>query len=223
VTGRLLLAFLAGGLSAQEIAEVQVVSEFANGPGGREILSPALVRNGWSRFRLMIRGPAATSFELDIAQNPEGAARTALFRDGKPVDLPVRSLIPASGTALFTVEFWINGDAPVRRIKLEPQVYTEASKWIVYPMEGRVVERAVPAVPARARFWREFFCGQKEVAEPADPVMLQDIRLAQVRPRGEAQQAFERALGMPLADWCGGKKTPGSGEWFLVFRDWLLK
>ncbi len=204
------------------LLEVRVMSEFAAAAGGREILSPALVRNGWSRFHLLLTGAAGTRYRLDIAQNPEDAAQVRLRRGAEAVDLPLAGQLPETGRELFQLEFWLAADAPVRRIKLEPQVFTDASGWIVYPMEGRVVVAQIPRGAPRSRSWRELFCQDRE-APPLDSVAQQEILLAETKPPAAVRDAFERALRRPVPEWCQDGKSPALAEWFLTFRDWLLK
>ena len=43
------------------------------------------------------------------------------------------------------MDVWIDKDAPVRRIKVEPQLYVNGD-WVIYPMEMRVRENIVPEI-----------------------------------------------------------------------------
>ena len=225
-----LWAIILSGWPMQELVEVRVVSAYIQAPGGREILSPALVRNGWNRFHLLIDGSPGIAYRLEVAQNPDDAARVRLSRDGEEMALPLSQTLPASGRAVFRLEFYLAADAPVRRIKLEPQVYTASSGWIIYPMEGRVVEAVVPPVKPRASSWQEFFCqpraGPDAARDPqpqGDEIVLQDVRLAQIRDPQAVKSAFAAALGRPVEDWCRDQVAPSHPEWLLRFRDWLLK
>jgi hypothetical protein len=156
--------------------QVQVYSEFAriDASGNavapenpREILSPALARNAFSSFQVVVQVPAGTKFQFYMGQNPEGAVKVTLYRRSgdklQPVELPYFS----EGTQILWMDAWVDADAPVRRVKLEPQVYVDGD-WVIYPMEARVTETVVPshtvAQTGTAHPWevmRAFVCGGK--------------------------------------------------------------
>ena len=210
-------SILAVALLAQLPAEVRVTSEFvANGPG-REILSPALPRNATTKFHLTIAAPALTEFKLWIGQNPEGALDIEVLRDGRAMALPYTSVVPPGESAL-TLEMRIRvpGDAPVRRMKVEPEAWID-ERWINYPMEVRIVKATVPGGPPPARSWQEYFCGKGTVL--AYP---QDLLLSKGWAQSNVREAFERALGRPIAQWCTDGKLPADPEWYLKFSDWLV-
>src|SRR5262249_49797375 len=134
---------LALPLAAQSL---RVYSEFARidasgevlAPGRpREILSPALVRNGFTSFQVVVRVKKDTPYWLYIGQNPENAVRVTIYRESRDrlekVDLPVQGF----ATQVFWMDVWTDGIAPVRRIKIEPELNV-GGDWIVYPMEARV-------------------------------------------------------------------------------------
>lgn len=223
-------AVIASALLAQEVVpEVRVTSEFvAKGPG-REILSPALLRNGWSTFHLTVAAPSGTPYRLYIGQNPEDAAGVAMYRDDAKLELPVDSTIPAGETAeVYRLELWVERDAPVRRMKVEPQLWVD-NRWVIYPMEVRVVETQVPVkvsgsssldyLPALRAHW----CGGAKAATPRN--LAQDFAVASsTRLKDDVHQHFAAALGAPIESWCQDSKlTPRNPEWYLKFRDWLLK
>ena len=157
---RALLLSMLLGTAAARAQTVQVYSEFARlsetgdpvSPAEpREILSPALVRNGFTSFQIAVQVPPtqankATMFYLYMGQNPEGALKVTVYRRAgeklEPVGLPYG----AESSQVFWLDVWAEGNAPVRRVKLEPQVYVNG-EWITYPMEMRVSEVAVPDVP----------------------------------------------------------------------------
>lgn len=143
--------FLAGmaivaPLPAQSIPGVRVTSEYTTGTNGREVLSPALPRQAWAVFHLIVSGPAGRPFQVHIGQNPEEFAKAELWRDNEKLAMPFDSIIPTTGDdAVFRFRLWIDPDAEVRRVKIEPQVHMDPAGWIIYPMEIRVVEATVPA------------------------------------------------------------------------------
>ncbi len=145
----LLLALAAGLLSAQVL---NVYSEFAkiDGEGNvvapenpREILSPALVRNGFTSFQVVVQVPPGTPYVLRLGQNPENAATVTFYKVVHTTLQPVADPIKGDDTQTFWMDVWIGKDAPVRRIKVEPELQINAD-WVGYPMEMRVRETVVP-------------------------------------------------------------------------------
>ncbi len=148
----LLLLFylpLCVSMSAQS---VRVYSEFARiNPSGevtapaqpREILSPAIVRNGFTSFQIVVQVEPGTPYSLYVGQNPEDAVRVTVYRESgdnlEPVELPVEG----KSTQVFWMDVWTARNAPVRRVKVEPQLNVNQD-WIVYPMEVRVMDALVP-------------------------------------------------------------------------------
>jgi hypothetical protein len=110
----------------------------------REILSPALVRNGFTSFQVVIQAPAEIEWRLFVSQNPEDSLKVALYRELgenlEPVGLPVTG----SGPAVFWMDLWTSSDAPLARVKVEPQLWIN-DDWVVYPMEARVMAATVPS------------------------------------------------------------------------------
>lgn len=147
--------------------EVQVFSELrrigANGEvveadrGGRvrEILSPAIPRNGYATFRLVLKGPPGKPFHMYLGENPEQLLKVALYREtavqGMPDALqkveesPVSGVMP-EGVLTYLVDIWTPATTAVRRIRLEAQLHMEG-RWIIYPMELRVHGASIPANP----------------------------------------------------------------------------
>ncbi|MCX6595999.1 MAG: hypothetical protein NTV70_06500 [Acidobacteria bacterium] len=133
-------------VGAQSIPGVRVTSEYTTGTNGREVLSPALPRQAWAVFHLIVSGPPGRPFQLHIGQNPEEFAKAELWRDNEQLPLPFDSIIAPSGEdAIFRFRLFIDRDADVRRVKIEPQLHMDPAGWIIYPMEIRVVETTVPA------------------------------------------------------------------------------
>jgi len=109
----------------------------------REILSPALVRNGFTSFQVVVEAEAGVRWRLHVGQNPENAVRVTVYRENgqdlQPVELPVNG----DGAQTFWMDLWTAPGAPVQRVKVEPELYV-GSDWVTYPMEARVSETRVP-------------------------------------------------------------------------------
>lgn len=191
--GQIALVSLACVLPAQELF---VRSEFQRvGADGkvipvdrvdrpREILSPALARNGFASFMLTANIPAGVEYTLEIGQNPENTARVVLYRqhyrpDGIPdhlekVSFPVQGKAEAEENVTFWMDLYIPADAPVRRFKIEAQLWV-GNRWIIYPMEGRIVPARIPDF--QPRFW-----GLADPAARADAAMISPWRDHLCRP-----------------------------------------
>jgi hypothetical protein len=129
----------------------------------REILSPAIPRNASSGFHLVVSGEPGEPFTLHVGLNPADVVRVTVYReeyaraggewipDGLArIELPYTGKIegaPGQSAQSFWMDLWVGGDAPVRRMKVEPQVYMDG-RWIRYPMEVRIVRASVPPRPA---------------------------------------------------------------------------
>lgn len=213
---------------------LRVYSEFAviNAQGEpvapeapREILSPAIVRNGLTSFQVVIQVPKGTPATLHVGQNPEDAVKIALYRRSgdrlERVDLPYRS----DSTQVLWMDVWADRDAPVRRVKVEPQLFIN-DDWVVYPMEARVVAASVPdnapVLAAALMPWeamRSFLCGGKPGAAPPETGaphfrnVRQDLALAAKAPKEELQKLFG-ACAAP---------GPSNPEAYLRIRDYLLR
>ena len=153
--------------------QVSVVSEFQRiDPFGqtvaedrqdnqREILSPAVVRNGTSSFQVVVEVSAGKTYYLEVGLNPEQAVQVHVYKevfvhmddgrwipDGlKPVDLPYLGTIGNQGIPGQKVDtFWLDvkvpKDAKVERIKVDPELWVD-NRWLSYPMEVRVLAAQV--------------------------------------------------------------------------------
>jgi hypothetical protein len=149
------------------------------------------------------------------------------------------------------MDLWVAPDAPVRRIKVEPQLWV-VDRWVVYPMEVRVVAPVVPPLEGSAEArggdalrsdsaalarLRAYACGEAlPPAKPArrgtvgymlDRAALQDIALARQLETHVTRPVIIGGLlrisgaGDSLS-WCASRTTPDSPEWYLRFRDLLL-
>jgi hypothetical protein len=209
-----------------EFAEINAQGEAAAPESPREILSPAMVRNGFTSFQIVIQVPKGAPFTLYVGQNPTEAVKVTLYRKGgdrlEPVELPYQS----DSTQVLWIDLWTERDAPVRRVKVEPELFMNGD-WVVYPMEARVVPASIPDdVPApegSATPWeamRNFLCGSKPGAGPAPETggphfrnARQDLALAPKAPKQELQNMFG-ACAAPV---------PSNPESYLRIRDYLWR
>jgi hypothetical protein len=144
--------------------EIQVYSEFRRlGADGqiieadragkpREILSPAIPRNGFATFYLVVKGEPGKPYHVYLGENPEGILKTTLYRVGtgsadtlEPVKLPVSGIL-AESTLIFALDVWTPATAPVRRVRLEAQL-NSGDRWIIYPLELRLQPAIIPLSP----------------------------------------------------------------------------
>ena len=231
----------------------------------RHILSPGVPRNAFSSFRIVVELDKPGGYFLEIAQNPENAVKATLYREnwietpqGYIPDTLTRVSIPYQGFATdfrlpgqhvvsFWLDMWVDENAPVDRVKVEPQLWPESVKdWIIYPMEVRVQQPVVPSVdnaplpalpaltaPADAAafpFLQSLICGMEFKREAAEERGQSNNR--QLLRRNIAQQAalaksvdakslFAKAIQLPDPQpWCKKPVTPPAGpEWYLRFRD----
>ena len=146
-------------LAAQSI---EVYSEFArlDRPSGlwerREIISPAVARNGYSTFQVVVNAKEGASYFLFCETNPDHLVDARLYKVGSggqaldPVRSPNFGVIPDGETSRrYLLDVWVPPDAePGRRVRLELQL--KVGDWIVYPMELRIQKAAVPLRPGGA-------------------------------------------------------------------------
>jgi hypothetical protein len=267
-----------------EAQSLRVVSEFQRyGPFGevlpvdrvdqpREILSPALARNAYNSFRIVVNIPAETPYFLYVQSNPANLFEMTLYKEInirageqwipdvlEETKIPTFGMLPYLPAPILgqnTVSFWLDlrvpADAPVRRARLEVLMKV-GNRWVIYPMEVRIVEVNVPAIRGtRAKLpplaeradsavngpLSVYLCRAKESAakEPLTARALtrrnalQDMALAQSLEaklgRGGITAEILRRAGSPNAqDWCRAHATPSElgPEWYLRVRDWLYR
>jgi len=165
-------ALAATTLRAQSLeiySEFQRVDPFGNvvaidrAERPREILSPAVPRNGYASFHVVVSVPPKTNYLLYVVTNPLDACRVALYKehfvkagDGWIPDslaelhrLPDFGAmpdpdedIPGQNTRVYLLDVWIPPEANPGRFRLEAQL--KVGYWIVRPMEVRVIPALVP-------------------------------------------------------------------------------
>jgi hypothetical protein len=215
-------------LAAQSL---KVYSEFQRiGPDGaviaadreersREILSPAVARNAYASYHVVLSAPAGAEFTLHFAQNPDNAFQATFYREihdaaGIPdrlekIQLPLESKIDGSGRPLVLwMDLWVDATAPVRRVRVEPQVWI-GDRWIIYPLEVRVYPNIVPdagkdgaelpPVSGPADTFalgplRTMLCGQSVRAAPPGLTIRQMIQ-RNARQDAALAGAYKNALG----------------------------
>ena len=228
-----LLGIAGSFLSGQSI---QVYSEFAqlNDAGEavapenpREILSPAVARNAFSSFQLAIQVPRGVKFLVYVGQNPDDAAKVTFYRRTGGKLVPVVVPYEGESSQVLWMDVWVDGNAPVRRVKIEPQVGI-GGEWVIYPMEVRVTEVAAPdhppsgqAIAEPSDVMRAFLCGSEpRLLRGGGPIG------AELRFRNAQQDVALAAAGsMALRD--GLKKAMGGcaakpvadPEFYLRVRD----
>jgi hypothetical protein len=214
-----------------EFAKIDAAGKVAAPTEPREILSPAIVRNGFSSFQVVVDVPRGTPYQLYIAQNPENAVEVTLYREnGERLE---RVEQPVSGNAIqvFWMDLWTARDAPVARIKVEPQLHVN-NDWVIYPMEARVMTVIVPDMKwepqtggmAPLGLMRQAICSGAVVTEfPSGAGFAvqnmryrnaqQDVLLAATRPKEELRNVLGSCDGPASSD----------PEWYLRIRDYLLR
>jgi hypothetical protein len=247
----LLLLAAAGGLAGQTL-EARFLSEFRRvGPNGeivaadsagtpREIISPALIRNGFTSFHLVAKGPPGASFMLYIASNPDRVLRPVLYRVTAPDRLePVKGLSESGkfnehGVGLYWLDIWTPGPTPVRRIRVEAQLNV-GKDFVITPLELRVQAGVVPAqaLPAVARqaggnsaagpfaLLAHSLCGASPpAAATAPPGDSPSILTKIVRNAGQDMLlARKPALAASRQAWCDQPRDAPDPESYLRLRD----
>ena len=154
--------------------EIHIYSEFERfGPFGnpvaadrdaapREILSPAVPRNGHLSLHVVITGPAGSNYLLYTGTNPPGILRVKLYReyftpcgDDFCPDWLTEQASPTFGaipefrhdlarpamdrqtTRCYLLDIWAPPDTPPRRVRVEALLKTGI--WQVAPLEVRIL------------------------------------------------------------------------------------
>jgi hypothetical protein len=181
----------------------------------REIISPAVVRNGFTSFQVVVQAPPDDKWWLFIGQNPENAFKITMYKESgealQPLDLPIQS----QGTAIFWMDVWTDATAPVRRVKLEPELNLH-DDWVIYPLEARVVD----AVVSGAAGW---VCPLQITVAPTDVARLQ-LRNAE-QDGALATKLSKDEIDKLSAD-CGAPQSTAQRFWteeYLKIRDYLFR
>lgn len=259
--------FLASAQSVQVFSPYTRVDPFGSvvgpdrGRPAREILSPALPRNAHSGFHLVISGEPGAAYELWVGQNPENAVAATIYReiyvqqsgqwipDGlEKLELPFRGVlgetgIPRQTAQAFWMDFLVARDAPVDRIKIEPEVRME-ERWIRYPMEARIVFATAPdstgagIAPAPVgspaditarKVLNKKLCNRTEKNAASTPLNIrdfiareaaQDVAMASVLSN---DVLWSLTAAPDRAAWCRADVPhPEGPEWFLRVHDRII-
>ena len=131
----------------------------------REILSPAVARNAFASFQIVVTAPPNTNYFLYVVTNPGDQFRITLYKEQfvntalgwipdalEPMRLPCFGTmpdaevdIPGQTTRTYLLDVWVPPETLVRRVRLE--VLLKTGGWMVAPMEVRVVAARVPQAP----------------------------------------------------------------------------
>lgn len=263
----LFLTFLllaAGAVPGVPAQRLRVVSEFQRyTPWGevaaedrvehpREIISPAVARNGYATFRAVVQLPAGAQYNLHIAQNPEGLLRARLYQENyaqqdeawvpntlREVPLSLGARLQDQTAQSYLLDLWTPPDIKPQRIRVEVQL-SIGDEWTIVPLEIRVSNAIVPALEQQWAGLKAYACGAKELADVRKPEETldwilfrnaqQDIALARAREKDEAPAAvadtIARAAGFDSRDrFCGAAPSaiPRGAEWPLRARDFLIQ
>lgn len=167
-----------------EFVQIDATGSVVAPESPREILSPAVPRNGFTSFQVVIQVPDRTRFLMYVGQNPENAVKVTLYRRSGEELEPVRLPYESEGTQLLWMDVWVPKDAPATRIKLEPQVNPGDEGWVIYPMEVRIREPQIPDVLPSGGL-RTLLCGGPASASATQAT----ITAGQLRLRNERQDA----------------------------------
>jgi hypothetical protein len=208
-----------------EFARIDAKGEVTAPAEPREILSPAIVRNGFTSFQIVVQVDPGTPYRLHIGENPEHAVRVTAYRESgeklEPVELPYEG----DSTQVFWMDLWADHDAPVRRIKIEPQLTTENlnGDWIIYPMEVRVMDAAIQGsrnaneMPLCAPNGNS--SGEPTPAEPSiDGMHLRNWRQDTALARQFPEAGVSRMRAM-----CEAPPPAANPEWYFKIRDYLFR
>jgi hypothetical protein len=133
----------------------------------REILSPAMLRNGHLSVHVVVSGPAGTNYFLYAGTNPPGILQVKIYRehftrcgDSYCPDWLTEQKSPAFGaipellddfsrpvmnnqtTRSYLLDIFAPAGATPRRVRVEALL--KVGTWLVAPMEVRIVAPTVP-------------------------------------------------------------------------------
>jgi hypothetical protein len=132
----------------------------------REILSPAVARNGFASFHVAVTVPANESYFLYVVPNPITACRVALYKEhfvktksgwipdrlSELERLPDFGVMPdpedgieGQTTRVYLLDLWLPPNADVARFRVEVQL--KVADWTIRPMEVRVQQARIPDLP----------------------------------------------------------------------------
>jgi hypothetical protein len=127
----------------------------------REVLSPAVPRNGHLSVHVVVTAPAGTNYFLYAGSSPANILQVKIYRehfvrcgDDYCPDFLTEQYSPAFGampesiydmptqtTRCYLFDIWVPPNVPPRRIRIEALL--KVGIWMVAPMEVRVIEPVV--------------------------------------------------------------------------------
>jgi hypothetical protein len=153
-------------------AELRIYSEFdrlnaageliENVPGRtpQEIISPGVIRNGFTSFHIAVTARPGILYWLAIQSNPPNVFGIRVYKESAPASSLVMDelreeakptyflgVMSATGKDVFLLDLWTPVDAPVRTVRLE--VLVKEAYWVVAPMEVRVLPARAPNLDTR--------------------------------------------------------------------------
>lgn len=169
-------------------------------PARREILSPAVARNAYATFRVCVEAPEGAPYALHIAQNPENTVKASIYQEvfvksgdeflpesTRLVAQPVSAVLsPGQKVQSYLLDIFVPAAAEPGRFRLELQLYADG-RWIIYPMEVRIVAAAAAGVAARDSG------AAAPVAARADVPVVEAVRAAYCGSPSRSGQGGEAA------------------------------
>jgi hypothetical protein len=164
--------------SAEIYSEFQRVDPFGNivpsdrGIRPREILSPAVPRNGHISFHVAVTVPRGETYFLFVAPNPLNACGVEMYRERfirrgdtwiPDALVELRRLpefgampdpeqnIPGQNTRVYLLDLWIPPNASSIGFRLEVQM--KIGIYIIRPLEVRVIPVTIPDLPEAQHAW----------------------------------------------------------------------
>jgi len=179
----------------------------------REILSPAVARNGFASFHIAVSVPPRESYLLYVVTNPVNACRVALYKEhfvATPAGwipdplmeierLPDFGVMPdpdekieGQNTRLYLLDLWIPPGADVARFRVEVQL--KVGIWTVVPMEARVLEARIPGIARAPDVVRSLALPPVEAAADAAAMQVLADYFMGTRPQSFARPATLREI-----------------------------
>ena len=213
-----------------DLAEIDATGKVIAPETPREILSPALIRNGFTSFQVVVEAPADKKWWLFIGQNPADSVKVTMYRESagklEPVDVPRQS----SGTEVLWLDVWTDRNAPIARIKIEPELMVD-DDWVIYPIEGRVMEATISGGPREAvgskspwEVLHDWLCAPPRtfVSYGPDTGGVLAMRFRNALQDTDLLQYARRDDLLRLAGTCDDPR-PSDPEWYLRIRDYLYR
>src|SRR5579862_8043588 len=89
-----------------EFAQIDAAGKVTAPAEPREILSPAIARNAFSSFQVVVDVPRGTPYQLYVAQNPENAVEVTLYRENGDKLERVEQPVSGDRTQVFWMDLW---------------------------------------------------------------------------------------------------------------------